>query len=86
MATMLQTVAVFVTSAESPFRNSLCHQVPMPHQILPALDGVCIAIGNDKEVVCYGRDGVIVVVGEDDTVVPGSLPDHGLNILAIHWI
>lgn len=48
MATMLQTVAVFVTSAESPFRNSLCHQVPMTHQVLPAQDLVGVAVGDDE--------------------------------------
>ena len=61
-------------------------QIAMPHQVLAAPDLVGVAIGNDKEVVGYGRDGVIVVIGDDDTVVLGPFPNHGLHILNVYRV
>lgn len=58
----------------------------MPNQILPAPDLVGVAVGNDKEVVCNGGDGVVVVVGDDDAVVTGPFSDHGPDVLNVYRI
>lgn len=61
-------------------------QIAMPYQVLAATDLVGVAIGNDEEVVGHGGNGVVVVVGNDDAVVFGPLPDHGLHIFNTHRV
>jgi len=61
-------------------------QIAMPHQVLPAPDLVGVAVGNDKEVVCNGGDGVVVVVGDNDAVVIGAFSNHGFNVLDVHGV
>ena len=58
----------------------------MPYQILPTPDLVGVAVGNDKEVVCNGGDGVVVVVGDNDAVVIGAFSNHGFNVLDVHGV
>ena len=58
----------------------------MPHQILSAPDGMGIAVGNDKEVVGHGGDGLVVVVGDDDAVVLCPFTNHGFDVLNVHRV
>ena len=53
----------------------------MPHQVLAALDGVGVAIGNDEEVVGNGGEGVVIMVRDDDPVVPAPLPDKRCSVI-----
>lgn len=55
----------------------------MPHKVLAGAHEVGVAVGNDKEVVGHGRDGLVVVVGNDDAVVPGPLPPQGHRAVPI---
>ena len=55
----------------------------MPHKVLAGAHEVDVAVGNDKEVVGHGRDGLVVVVGNDDAVVPGPLPPQGHRAVPI---
>ena len=58
----------------------------MPYQILPTPDLVGVSIGNDKEIVGHGGNGVVVVIGDNDAVVIGAFSNHGFNVLDVHGV
>ena len=58
----------------------------MPYQILPTPDLVGVSIGNDKEIVGHGGNGVVVVIGDNDAVVIGAFSNHGFNVHDVHGV
>ena len=44
------------------------------------------SVGNDKEVVGHGGDGLVVVVGDDDAVVLCPFTNHGFDVLNVHRV